>query len=86
MAQDVYARDSVFYQAMQIGQLETTGRSWRLMDDRVDRFNAVTAEQVQLVARKYLTDDNLTVAVLDPLPIETNAKRSRARLGDIHAR
>jgi zinc protease len=31
---------------------------------------AVTAEQVQQVASKYLVAKNLTVAVLDPLPIE----------------
>jgi zinc protease len=86
VAQDVYARDSVFYQAMQIGQLETTERSWRLIDERIDRFNDVTAEQVQRVARKYLTHTNLTVAVLDPLPIETDGKRPRANAGEAHAR
>jgi len=29
---------------------------------------------VQQVANKYLTDEQLTVAVLDPLPIENNTK------------
>lgn len=86
VAHDVYARDSVFYQAMQIGQLETTGRSWRLLNERVERLNAVTAEQVKEVARKYLNDDNLTIAVLDPLPIDKNHKRAPARGGDVHAR
>jgi len=70
IAADVYQRDSVFYQAMQLGMLETVGLDWRLADDYVERVRAVTAAQVQAVARKYLTDDRLTVAVLSPLPID----------------
>ena len=70
VASKVFERDSVFYQAMQIGMLETMGLDWRLADDYVDRLREVTAEQVQEVARKYLVDDNLTVAVLDPLPMD----------------
>lgn len=70
IASDVYQRDSTFYQAMQLGMLETVGLDWRLADSYVDRVRAVTAEQVQAVARKYLIPDHLTVAVLEPLPID----------------
>lgn len=70
IAADVYQRDSVFYQAMQLGMLETVGLDWRLADAYVGRIRAVTAEQVQAVARKYLNADRLTVAVLDPQPID----------------
>lgn len=70
IAADVYQRDSMFYQAMQIGMLESTGLSWRYLDEFPQRLQAVTAEQVQAVARKYLVDDQLTVAVLDPQPID----------------
>jgi zinc protease len=70
IASDVYQRDSVFYQAMQLGSLESAGLDWRLADAYVERIRAVTAEQVQAVARKYLTPDRLTVAVLEPLPID----------------
>ncbi len=69
IATDVYQRDSMFYQAMQIGSLETVGFSWRMLQDYPARLGAVTAEQVQQVAKKYLRKDNLTVAVLDPQPI-----------------
>jgi zinc protease len=68
VASKVYERDSVFYQAMQLGVLETVGLDWRLLDRYVERISAVTAEQVRAVARKYLTDKSLTVGVLDPLP------------------
>jgi zinc protease len=71
IAAKVYQRDSVFYQAMLMGQLETVGLDWRLADEYVDHLKGVTAEQIQQVARKYLTEDNLTVTVLEPLPIES---------------
>jgi zinc protease len=74
IAANVYGRDSVFYQAMQIGTLETVGLSWKLLDEYVDKIQAVTPEQVQQVARKYLIDDNLTVAILQPLPLGDRPK------------
>ena len=77
IAADVYQRDSTFYQAMQIGQLETAGLSWKLLKDYPARLQAVTAEQVQAVARKYLNNDNLTVATLDPQPIDENAPKHK---------
>jgi zinc protease len=36
----------------------------------VDKLSAVTPEQIQAVARKYLIPDGLTVAVLDPQPLD----------------
>ncbi len=66
VAQKVYEKDSLFYQAMQIGLLETVGLDWRLSEQELDRIKAVTPEQIQAVARKYLVDDNLTVAELKP--------------------
>ena len=77
IAADVYQRDSMFYQAMKIGNLETAGLSWRSLKDYPARLQAVTAEQVQAVARKYLTTDNLTVATLDPQPIDENAPKHK---------
>lgn len=74
IAADVYQRDSMFYQAMQIGQLEAMGYSWRLLKEYPDRLKAVTSEQIQAVAKKYLVKDNMTVATLDPQPIDPNAK------------
>lgn len=74
IAADVYKRDSMFYQGMQIGTIETIGFSWKLLEDYPNRLRAVTPEQVQAVARKYLLKDNLTIATLDPQPIDPNAK------------
>jgi len=68
-AAQVYARDSVYYQAMRIGMLQTIGLPPDSSDLQVKKLQSVTAEQVREVARKYLVDDNLTVAVLDPQPL-----------------
>ena len=76
-ASDVFGRDSVFYQAMRIGRLETVGLDHRLLDTFVDRLQAVSAAQVQQVARKYLVQSNRTVAVLDPLPMGEGQHRRR---------
>ena len=69
-ASKVYEQDSIFYQAMQIGILETVGLDWREMERYHERIDAVTPEQVQAVARKYLVEDGLTVAELVPQPID----------------
>jgi zinc protease len=69
ISSDVYEKDSVFYQGMILGTLETVGLSWRFADIYVESVKAVTAEQVMEVAKKYLVDDRLTVAELEPLPI-----------------
>lgn len=87
LAAQVYQRDSVFYQALQIGILETVGLGWRTLDEYIPRIEAVTAEQVQAVARKYLVDDRLTVAYLQPLPINGAKPAKPAHpVGDIHVR
>lgn len=78
IAGDVYEQDSVFYQAMEIGRLETMGLDWRLGDEYSERIQQVTAEQVRDVARKYLVDEHLTVAVLDPQPLDGKQPRRPA--------
>ncbi len=67
IASAVYERDSIFYQAMQIGMLETVGLDWRLTDAYVDNVKQVTAAQVQMVAKKYFQDKGLTRGELVPI-------------------
>lgn len=66
VAEDVFARDSLFYEALQLGQLEAVGLGWQRRDEFVDRIRSVTVEQVQAVASKYLLEQSSTVAVLKP--------------------
>lgn len=86
VASQVYKQDSTFYQAMEVGMLDTIGLPWQLKDQYVEKILAVTAEQVQQVANKYLTDERLTIAVLDPLPLENGADNpASAPAGVAHA-
>jgi zinc protease len=84
VASNVYEQDSSFYQAMKVGQLEAVGLDWRLADSYVENIKAVTAEQVQAVASKYLLDRYLTIAELDPLPMEKGGKPGAAANGGAH--
>lgn len=70
VSSQVFQRDSIYYQAQQIGSLEIAGYPHQTMDTMISKLRHVTPEQVQAVAKKYLIDDSLTVAVLDPQPLD----------------
>ena len=86
VSSDIYQKDSDFYQGLLLGIFEMVGLGWRRVDEYVPSVQAVTAEQVRKVARKYLSDDRLTVAELDPLPIDPNAPPRRAAGDNAHVR
>ncbi|MDR2112322.1 MAG: insulinase family protein, partial [Candidatus Accumulibacter sp.] len=54
VADEVYKRDSMFAQAMEIGQLEAAGIPHHENRRLIEKLKAVTAEEVQSVARRYL--------------------------------
>jgi len=62
----IMGQDSVFYQAMLLGQFETVA-NWKLLEKYVDNIRAVTKEDVQRVAMQYFSEDNRTVGILIPL-------------------
>lgn len=70
IAGHVYRLDSISAQAMQIGRLESAGFSHRDEAIILEKLKSVTAEQVKEVVKKYFVDDVLTVAVLDPQPLD----------------
>ena len=75
IASQIYKRDSVFGQAMEIGVMEMAGLSFRQIYRIIEKLAAVTPAQVQAVAQKYFSDDQLTVATLEPLPVSSQAER-----------
>ena len=75
VAGKVFEKDAVLSMARQYGQMESIGLGWQIVDAYVDKLAAVTPEQIKAVAGKYLTADNLTVAVLEPQPVETDPAR-----------
>lgn len=62
--EQIYAKDSIYSQAMAIGAAETTGEGWQNRDNLVSYLEKVTPEQIQQVAQKYLNDSNLTIGRL----------------------
>lgn len=76
IAADVYQRDSLFYQAMQLGEYVTAGQPLEALARRTEKLRAVTAEQVRAVARTWLRDDRLSIAELDPQPVQQAARRA----------
>jgi zinc protease len=66
LSEQIYKRDSIFGQAMEIGSTEVAGFSWKDIDYMLEKMQTITPEQVQAVAKKYLVDEGLTIAVLDP--------------------
>jgi len=77
IAEQVYQRDSPFGEAMSIGALAAVGLDWRLKDRYVEAVRAVTAEQVQQVARRYLREETSTVAWLNPGDAAAEAREEK---------
>ena len=63
----IFSQDSLFYQAMLVAQHEIAV-TWKAIDDYLPSIRKVSSEEIQRVAKKYLTPDNRTVGVLIPLP------------------
>ena len=83
IAGQIYKLDSMFAQAMEIGQLESVGIAYAENRRIIEKLQAVTAEQVQAVANRYFRDEHLTVAELDPQPLPS-APRARSAFAPRH--
>lgn len=70
----VWQQDSVFSRASVLGRFEMLG-SWRLLDDYLPKLRAVTAADLQRVARTYFAVDRKNVSIL--LPAEPAGLASR---------
>lgn len=65
---NIYKRDSMYSQASAVGRYETIGVSWDFGDQYLAKVEQVTSEQIQAVAKRYFTKENMTVAELKPQP------------------
>ena len=79
VSSEIYKLDSMFAQAMEIGQHEAVGTPYTQNTRMIKRLESVTAEQVVAVAQKYFTDDQLTVAELDPQPLSQTPRVSSVK-------
>lgn len=64
IAQTIYQRDSLMWEAMTLGQLAVVGLPIKWLDEWADRLQSVTAQQMQQAARSWLRSDRQTIATL----------------------
>ncbi len=81
VAGQVYKLDSVFNQARELGSQWVDGFPVDFSARLIERLRGVTAAQVQSVAQRYFSDDQLTVAVLRPQPVDPAKRRKPAAAG-----
>ncbi len=62
----IFEKDSIYAQAMSIGSAEATGEGWQQQEALLENLEKVTPEEIQAVAKKYFTNDNLTIGMLHP--------------------
>lgn len=74
IAGEVYKLDSVMSQARELGSYWVQGLPLDAGEQLIRRLRAVTADQVKSVAARYFGDDQLTVAILRPQPVDKNRK------------
>ena len=74
VAGEVYKLDSVMNQARELGGYWVQGLPLDSGERLIERLRGVTAQQVKAVAAKYFGDDQLTVGILRPQPIDKNRK------------
>lgn len=84
VASEVYKLDSVFNQARELGSNWVLGLPLDAGERLIARLRGVTAAQVQAVASKYFGDDQLTVAVLQPQPVDKTHKPRPSAPGARH--
>ena len=84
VASEVYKLDSVMSQARELGAYWTMGLPPDADERLIKQLRRVTSAQVQAVAAKYFGDDQLTVGVLVPQPVDKTRKPRAAPQGARH--
>ncbi len=75
LAGKIYMMDSIPSQAMMMGSFASLGLPTNFEKTLLDEIQKVSAKEVQDIAKKYLTSDNLTVARLE-LPASVQTKEA----------
>ncbi len=84
VASEVYKLDSVFNQARELGSNWVQGLPLDAGERLIARLRAVTPDQVKAVAAKYFGDDQLTVGILRPQPVDKTRKPRQPAAGSRH--
>ncbi len=74
-ADEIYSKDAITDQAELLATFESIGSNWQTSQQLIDNIQAVTAEQVQQVAQKYLINNRLTIAELVAMKQDNHVKK-----------
>ena len=67
LAGNIYKFDSVFYQVMQVGMLETKNYNWELLDSYIMDINSITESDLKNVAKKIIINKKYLYSLIEPL-------------------
>ena len=84
IAAEIYKLDSVMEQARELGSAWVMGLPLDADERLMARLREVSAEQVKSVAARYFGDDQLSVGILRPLPVDPNRKPRQPAAGARH--
>ena len=66
LANNIYKFDSVFYQVMQIGMLETKNLDWSMLDKYIHEINSITEHDLIKAAKKYILKKDYIFTIIEP--------------------
>ncbi len=66
VANQIFAQDSLYLRAKEIGRMETVGIGAKHKDEWIDAIRAVTAKDIQAIAHKYFQPKRATTGILIP--------------------
>ena len=66
LANNIYKFDSVFYQVMQVGMMETKNHDWRLLDNYIQDINSINEDDLKAIAQKVIINNKYLYSLIRP--------------------
>ena len=66
LARNIYKFDSVFYQVMQVGMLETKNYNWELLDSYIMDINSINESDLKNVIKKIILNKKYLYSLIEP--------------------
>ncbi|WP_295180007.1 pitrilysin family protein, partial [uncultured Christiangramia sp.] len=66
LANNIYKFDSIFYQVMQIGMLETKNLDWSILDKYINEINSITEHDLINATKKYILKKDYIFSIIEP--------------------
>ncbi len=66
LANNIYKFDSVFYQVMQVGMMETKNHDWRLLDSYIQDIKSINEDDLKAIAQKVIINNKYVYSLIRP--------------------